>query len=312
MVHLFVLLSFGCMDFGKVAEEYLPEIDFRLPPDTSATKRLFKTLEPAETRIHVGCAKWRKEWVGKIYPKGTKDKDFLEAYGKQFNTIEFNAIFYRLPSHEQVRVWRDKVPVDFTFCPKFTDIITHIKRLKNAQHETNLLFDVLSEFGDKLGPMFLMPHPQMGPKYFDTITQYLELLPKDIKVFLELRHAEWFVGKQAEAMFDFCREHKIGTVITDASGRRDCVHMELTTPQAFIRFVGNGLHPTDYTRIDDWVQRIRLWKKNGVEDIWFFMHQHDEQYSPELSKYLIDELNKHCKLELNPPRFVSEQSATLF
>ncbi len=309
MVDFYLLLSFDSMDFGKVAEEYLTEIDFTLPPDTAATKRMFKSLKPTETRVHVGCAKWgRKEWVGKIYPKGTKEKDFLEAYGKQFNSIEFNAIFYKLPSHEQVRIWCEKVPADFKFCPKFTDIITHIKRLKNAQHETNLLFDVLSEFGDKLGPMFLMPHPQMGPKHLDTIALYLESLPKEIKVFVELRHAEWFKGNQADSLFDFCREHAIGMVITDASGRRDCVHMELTTPQAFVRFVGNGLHATDYTRIDDWVKRIKQWQKKGIEDVWFFMHQHDEQYSPELCKYLIDSLNKECKLSIYSPQFVGHES----
>lgn len=302
------------MDFGKVDEELLHSIDFTLAPDTEATTSMFKSLKSkTQTRVHVGCAKWgRKEWVGKIYPKGTKDKDFLEAYGKQFNCIEFNAIFYKLPSHEQVRIWRDKVPADFKFCAKFTDVITHIKRLKNADHETNLLFDVLSEFGDKLGPMFLMPHPQMGPKHLDTILNYLSVLPKEIKVFLELRHTEWFVGKQAQRLFDFCREHGIGTVITDASGRRDCVHMELTTPQAFIRFVGNGLHPTDYTRIDAWVQRIKQWKQKGIEDVWFFMHQHDEQYSPELSKYLIDQLNTECGLKIPALRFVNEAPPSLF
>ncbi len=295
------------MDFGKVAEHELDLIDFTLPKDAKRTTEILKQSKTKKTVVNIGCAKWgRKEWVGKIYPKGTKDKDFLEAYGKQFNCLEFNAIFYQLPSHQQVRTWLSKVPADFKFCPKFTNQITHLKRLKNAEHETNVFFDVLNEFGDNLGPIFLMPHPGMGPKHFDTITAYMLSLPKDVNVFLELRHPDWYLPEHAERIFSFCQEHGFGSVITDASGRRDCVHMELTTPEAFIRFVGNGLHPTDYTRIDEWVQRIKKWQSKGLEQVWFFMHQHDEQYSPELCKYLIDELNKHCKLQIKAPVFESD------
>jgi uncharacterized protein YecE (DUF72 family) len=95
-----------------------------------------------------------------------------------------------------------------------------------------------------------------------------------------------------------------GFVIIDASGRRDCVHMRLATPEAFIRFVGNGLHPSDYTRIDEWVQRIKSWIEQGIYKVYFFMHQHEELHSPELARYLIQQLNKHCGTTIPEPKFV--------
>lgn len=82
--------------------------------------------------------------------------------------------------------------------------------------------------------------------------------------------------------------------------------MRLTTPSAFIRFVGNGLHPTDYARVDDWVQRIKLWMGQGIHKVYFFMHQHEEIYSPELGRYVIQQLNKHCGTAIPEPRFVGE------
>lgn len=302
------------MEFGRIDEALLDETRFTLPKDPVRTKEVLAANKGAATpRIHVGCAKWgRKDWVGKIYPKGTKDKDFLEAYGKQFNCIEFNAIFYKLPSHQQVRDWKSKVPPDFLFCPKFTDVITHIKRLKNAKHEVDLLLDVLHEFDNQLGPIFLMPHPQMGPKHLETITTFLGELPKDIDVYVELRHPDWFKDAAYTALFDYCQENNFGTVLTDTAGRRDCLHMELTRPDAFIRFVGNSLHTTDYTRIDEWVKRIAKWMKEGINDVYFFMHQHDELYSPELIKYLIDELNAKNKLSIKAPVFVEETNGKLF
>ncbi len=291
------------MDFGKVETSQLDSIDFTLPADAERTTRvLSQSQRLAKPIVHVGCAKWsRKDWLGKIYPVGMRDKFFLEHYAKQFSAIEFNAIYYNLPSHQQVRDWKSKVGKDFLFCPKFTEVITHGKRLKNAQHETDVLLDVLSEFGENLGPMFLMPHPQMGPKKFEDLKNYLEALPRNLSVFLELRNYNWFEIENKKLIFDLCEELNIGPVITDASGRRDGVHMELTKPSAFIRFVGNSLHPTDFKRIDDWVTRIKQWLDEGLKELYFFMHQHDELYSPELVKYLIDELNTVCDLNLSPP-----------
>jgi uncharacterized protein YecE (DUF72 family) len=291
------------MDFGKIEASILDTLDLTLPIDAARTVRvLSKSEKPAKPKVFVGCAKWaRKDWVGKIYPRGVKDKEFLGLYAKQFNSIEFNAIYYNLPSHEQVRSWKSKVGKDFLFCPKFTEVITHGKRLKNAQQETDVLLDVISEFGENLGPMFLLPHPHTGPQKFEDIKNYLESLPRNLSLFLELRNYDWFKEENKKMIFDLCEELNVGTVITDTAGRRDCVHMELTTPSVFIRFVGNSLHQTDYKRIDNWVQRIKQWLDGGIQGIYFFMHQHDELHSPELAKYLIDELNAHCGLNLTPP-----------
>ena len=73
---------------------------------------------------------------------------------------------------------------------------------------------------------------------------------------------------------------------------------------AFIRYVGNSLHPTDYTRIDDWVKRIKTWLENGLKELYFFMHMHDEAKSPEMTVYLVDQLNSICGLNLQRPKFV--------
>ncbi|MFI5203454.1 MAG: DUF72 domain-containing protein, partial [Flavobacteriales bacterium] len=258
-------------------------------------------------QVFVGCAKWgRPDWIGKIYPKGTKAGNFLDEYAKQFNCIEFNAIYYRLPPKSQIETWNKKTPDDFLFCPKFTDVITHVRRLKNAEKDVEEFLDTVYALGKKLGPVFLMPHPQMGAKHKDTILDFIKSLPKGLDLFVEFRHPEWYEKAHFESMCAELQKLKKGMVITDAAGRRDCVHMRLTTPSAFIRFVGNSLHKTDFERIDEWVKRIKKWMDNGLERCYFFMHQHEELYSPELCKYLIENLNKECKLDLKVPVFVND------
>lgn len=300
------------MDFGKV--DSLENIDFGLPPDAQGTAEVLKKSKTKKSEVFVGCAKWgRKDWVGKIYPEKTKEADFLNHYAKHFNCIELNATFYRLPTEKQVDGWRKKVGEGFQFCPKFTDQISHFKRLKGAEEVTTQFLKGVAAFNNTLGPIFLQLPPNFTPKNFDTLEHFLEWLPKDIHVFTELRSPKWFDDEeQFEKVFTMMQRNQIGSVITDASGRRDCVHMRLTTPVAFIRFVGNGLHPTDYTRVDDWVQRIKIWMEQGIQKVYFFMHQHEEIYSPELSKYVIQQLNKHCKTNIPEPQFVQSSNSDLF
>lgn len=300
------------MEFGKVSPKEIGNIDFRLPPDRPETKSTINNNplpKNKKVKVFVGCAKWgRKEWVGKLYPKGTKDANFLEHYAKHFNCIEFNAMFYQIFPKATIEKWLSKVGKDFLFCPKFNNSITHISRLKNAKNVTDVYLDAIYTFGKHLGPCFLQLSDNYGPKEFENLKAYLKSLPKDLEVFIEVRHKEWFDPDNSKRLFDLLYETKFGTVITDASGRRDCVHMALTTPKAFVRFVGNGLHATDYTRIDDWVKRIKKWIDSGVHEIYFFMHQHDELHSPELALYTIQKINKACGLNIPEPGFIKEKS----
>lgn len=301
------------MEFGKLPEQELTTTDLHLGPDPTSNAAILKTGKH-KTRFYIGCAKFgRKDWVGKLYPAGTKEKDFLKYYAQQFNTIEFNALYYKLPSAEQVQKWLEQVPKGFLFCPKFTESITHRQRLKVSEQEMDAFLETITAFGEHLGPIFLMPHPGMSKKHFQTIADFLSGLPTDIKVFLELRHEDWYSepGGYDKELFTYLKKHKRGTVITDVAGRRDILHMHLSTPECFIRFVGNSLHPTDYTRIDEWVERIGLWMKQGLETCYFFMHQHDELHSPELIKYFIEQMNEHNGSKIPLPVLYS-QPGSLF
>lgn len=297
------------MEFGRVKPEELDLVDFSLPPDPELTIKTLTALKgKSSLQVHVGCAKWgRKEWLGKIYPPKTKEANFLDEYVKHFDCIELNATFYNVYPASTISKWKDKAESSpgFKFCPKFSQSISHIRRLKNAEEITTQFYEGIMAFGDKLGPLFLQLSDNFTPKSFPEVKAYLEHLPKDVPVFVELRHKEWFANSEArDNAFNLFHDLGIGAVITDASGRRDCVHMTLPTPHAFIRFVGNSLHRTDYKRVDDWVERIAQWKDMGLQSVWFFMHQHDERYSPELADYTSEQLNKKLGLELPRPQFM--------
>ncbi len=299
------------MDFGFVPVNQLAEVDFTLPIDGLITQTaLNKKERVSNPAIYVGCAKWgRKDWVGMIYPEKTKESNFLDEYVKHFNSIELNAIFYGIPRKEQIQAWRKKAEVrnDFKFCPKISRNISHIKRLKNVDEDTNRYLESIYEFGEFLGPVFLQLSESFDAKNFQVLKSYLENFPQDIELFVEVRHKDWLENQAIRKdFFEMLHKLKKGAVITDTSGRRDCVHMELPVSKAFIRFVGNGLHATDYTRIDEWVERLYEWINKGVESVYFFLHQHDEKDTPILADYTIKKFNEKLGTSLGLPKFISK------
>ncbi|MBK8196669.1 MAG: DUF72 domain-containing protein [Lewinellaceae bacterium] len=117
------------MDFGKLPS--VESVDFALPADPPQNETLLAVLPTATTpMLYIGATGYNmKAWAGKWYPTGTKDRDFLAQYGKQFNTIEHNTTHYRIPDEATVARWREETPVDFRFCPKIPQTISHARDL---------------------------------------------------------------------------------------------------------------------------------------------------------------------------------------
>jgi uncharacterized protein YecE (DUF72 family) len=306
------------MEFGKLTDEELKNVDFTLPEDGDQTSiSLNNNHRTSAPQFYVGCAKWgRKEWVSLIYPAKTKEADFLNEYVTHFNSIELNATFYNIPKSELIKSWKDKAAENslegFIFCPKFSRVISHIKRLNNAERETDQFLAGISEFENYLGPCFLQLSDNFGPKNQEVLESYLKKLPIDLKVFVELRHKDWFSESTAQSTgFQVLSRLDKGAVITDVSGRRDCLHMQLTSKEAFIRFVGNGSKhkESDFKRIDEWVIRLQSWLEKGLENIYFFLHQHDERDTPVLANYTINQFNLHLKSKLPEVKILLSDAA---
>lgn len=300
------------MEFGKVPEQELDTIDFKLTHEPAFNEAILKGKPVKDPKVYIGCAKWgRKEWVGKIYPLKTKEKDFLEHYAKHYNSIELNATHYKIYSSGNIQKWDEKVKnIDFKFCPKMYKGVTHFGSLKDKEALTDEFLKGVLAFNEHLGPIFIQVSESFSPKRKEELYEYLQSLPTDLQFFVEVRHPDFFARKDTmEELCTILKKFKMGIVITDTAGRRDCAHMYLTVPKTFIRYVGNSLHSTDNTRIDAWVKRMKYWLDNGMKEVYFFMHMHNEATSPELTVYLVEQLNKKCGLDLPLPAFISTQKS---
>jgi len=288
------------MKFGKIDNP--GEIAFFLPPDHKDTNDILsnQTAKVDRPNINIGCAKWNKQYLKSFYPKGIGNKE-LEYYSSHFNCIEMNAFFYRIFPIEMVQKWYDRSADDFLFHPKIPQTISQFRRLKNCDDKVDQFLSSVHQFKEKLGTCFLQMHPTFGPDKLDDLESFITKWPKDVALSVEVRHPEWYSNeKNSNALYQLIESHNITHTITDTSGRRDMLHMRLSTPKCFVRFTGSN-HDSDYQRIDQWYERLKLWIDLGIQEINFFIHQNTDLGRPFLADYFIQRLNKELGYNLVRP-----------
>jgi len=287
------------MKFGNVNNP--DEIDFALPEDHSGTIKILGSNSCGKgSSIYVGCAKWNRQELKNFYPRGTRDE--LEYYASHFNAVELNATFYRIFPPEQVSEWRDKVPALFRFFPKVHQKVSHRKWLNDIEQPVEDFTNSVVNFKEKLGTVFLQLRADFAPKHFGRVVSFIETWPKEIPLAMELRHGDWFNDQAvAEELYQLFEENNVANAIVDTAGRRDLLHMRLTNSEAFVRYVGAN-HSSDYTRLDEWVDRLEKWTNQGLQKIHFFIHQNEERESPDLAAHFIKKLNHELRLQLKIPQ----------
>lgn len=274
------------MKFGKADDLRQVNFEFPVPPLANAARLDRYELGPGQGKpqVYIGATGWSmKEWVGKWYPDKTKSADYLRAYGKQFNTIELNTTHYRIPTAEVVKRWYASVPADFRFCPKVPQTISHRNDFGMPEGTLQKFVASLDGMKEKLGCAFLQLPPYFGADRLKMLELFLDRWPRVLPLAVEVRHASWFTDPFAtEALMDALAARQVAAVITDVAGRRDVLHNYVTAPRTMVRFVGNGLQPTDFERLKDWAALLKRW---NLPETYFFPHQPDNVLAPDASAW---------------------------
>ena len=291
------------MKFGKV--EDIKGIDYRLPAIPQETIAMLHQFndQQEEFEVHVGGARWAKAELKGFFPPKTKDE--LSYYSTQFNAIEMNGTFYSSPKKEQILTWKNKTPADFRFFPKVPQSISHYSRLLNVQEKLWTFLDAITLFEEKLGMAFLQLHDNFAPKDFNRLQEFVQKFPKGYPFAVEVRNEEWFKNPDWFAQYAaLLQEHHMTNVIVDTSGRRDVLHLRLTTPHLFVRFA-SAYDAIDYERLDDWIKVIKTLKENGLQSVNFFIHQGLQGEEELYATYFVEKLNKELSLNVRVPRKAS-------
>jgi len=219
-------------------------------------------------RIHVGTSGWSyASWRGPFFPKEVMVKHHLAYYATQFETAELNGVFYRTPSLDAVRGWREQTPDDFVFAWKASKFITHWKRLSERSVNSLALIDErLAILGPKSGPV-LFQLPQRFEADAERLESFLTLVPKAWRCAFEFRHASWYT----EETFGILRNANVALCISDH--HHAPAPWLATARHVYVRGHGpGGKYHGNYSdrELRAWARKIAAWRGQRREVYVYF------------------------------------------
>jgi uncharacterized protein YecE (DUF72 family) len=183
-------------------------------------------------RLRVGTSGYVYDhWRGVFYPRALPKTRWFGHYAAQFDTVEINNTFYRLPRPEVFDAWRAAAPRGFCFALKFSRYGTHLKHLKDPAGPITAFMERARRLGEHLGPILvqLPPHWSADPARLEG---FLAAAPRDQRFAVEVRDPRWLV----EPVYEVLRRHGAALCIHDLIGGHP---RELTADFVYQRFHGH-------------------------------------------------------------------------
>lgn len=209
-------------------------------------------------RLRYGASSWsEKAWAGVFYPRGTAPRDQLPYYATQFDTVEADVTYYRVPDRALARGWEQRTPEGFVLSAKFPRSIVHggesaqpdgerVLVWEHVARDCEAFLDAMALLGPKCGPLVLQ-FPYFNRSAFtssapflERLDAFLERLPSNFRYGVELRNKTWI----DESLLEILRRRRAAFVLVelpymphplDLAARFDL----LTTDFAYGRLIGD-------------------------------------------------------------------------
>jgi len=229
--------------------------------------------------LYIGTSGWAyPTWKPAFYPEKLTQKKFLNFYASKLNAVEVNYTFRQLVKETTVQNWIAETPEHFRFTIKAHQVLTHIKRLKNAEEFLRRFLGTLEalERAQRLGPLLFQLPPNFKADQA-VLSEFLKSLPRNVRAAFEFRHESWF----GDETWDALRERKIALCVaeTEEHDTPDVV----TADYAYYRY-----RKPSYTAGERqaMVARIREHLAAGRDVFAYFKHEE----TPEGVLYAVDVL----------------------
>lgn len=242
--------------------------------------------------ISVGtCGFSYKDWIGPVYPAGTKPADMLSRYASLFPAVEIDSTYYGVPKPETVATWVARTPEAFRFSAKLPGAATHVpKPMLGTVH------DDVRQFAENLRPLTasgkfacaLMQFPNAFRPAEET-ERHLRVLREalaEMPLVAEFRHREW----QTNDTLELLRELHIGLVAVDEPQYKSLPRpsTDATSEIAYVRFhgrnyqqwwKGDNVSRYDYLytaeELEPWAGRLAdLASQPDVKEVYAFFNNH--------------------------------------
>ncbi len=242
--------------------------------------------------ISVGtCGFSYRDWVGPVYPAGTKPTAMLPVYATMFSSVEIDSTYYGVPAPATVASWARITPDGFRFTAKLPSTATHV-----PEPTLGSVHDDVRSFRSNLAPLvaagkFACALMQFPTSFRPTgaTERHLRALRDalaDVPLVAEFRHREW----QTNDTLQLLRELRVGLVAVDEPQFKSLPRplSDATSDIAYVRFHGRNYDQwwkgDNVTRYDylytaeelgPWADRlVDLAAQPDVKEVFGFFNNH--------------------------------------
>ena len=203
----------------------------------TATARPAQSPRPrpggVKATARIGCSGWQyRHWRGTFYPQDLVQRRWLEYYASQFDTVEINNTFYRLPEASAFAEWSRQAPAGFLYAVKASRFLTHMKKLKDPEQPLDRLFSRALRLGRAFGPVLYQLPPRWGVD-LERLETFVRSLPRRRRHVIEFRDPSWYT----DVVFELLARHHVACCIHDmaASATGAARSARLSTPGFTVR-----------------------------------------------------------------------------
>src|SRR3954453_22729258 len=220
--------------------------------------------------VYIGTSGWSYDhWVGVLYPREASSLQRLDAYAREFRTVEINNTFYRWPRDEVFSTWHDRLPEGFLVSAKASRGLTQFRKLNDPEPWLERMESGLGRLREERGVLLFQPPRHFGVD-LDRIDRFLEVVPSGQRVAVEFRHPSW----DREETFSTLERHGAAYCVTSGANL-PCV-LRATAGFVYVRFHGpdpQHLYAGSYSEagLRWWAERIGEWRAQG-RDVWAYFN----------------------------------------
>lgn len=204
-----------------------------------------------------------RHWNKTFYENAGKEKQ-LVFYAQEFDTVELNYSFYRMPGLKAFAGWYSITPDHFSFAVKLNRFITHLKRLIIDEESEAALQQFLYDtqgLKEKLSVILIQLQPNQSADlnrlttFLDYYTSIVNTLQYKPATCIEFRNTTWFNAE----VYQTLRQFNISLVFPSTIAFKKLV---FTSDFCFIRLHGYKNYTQEELdtlkkEIDDYPEFIR-------------------------------------------------------
>jgi uncharacterized protein YecE (DUF72 family) len=240
--------------------------------------------------VYVGtCGFSYPEWVGPVYPDGTKSAKMLEVYSGMFRALEIDSTYYGPPSSTMFNRYPERTGGHLQIFMKLHKTFTHDRTA--GMPDANIFTEAIKPLvasGQFQG--FLAQFPQTffeTPENREYIEQLRDLFP-DTNVVCEFRHEDWWKDDPLKFVADL----KFPVVTVDAPDMSTLPPNKIifTSEPGYIRLHGrnsegwykgaNERYTYKYSskELSDWLRKVKKMVVKA-DKLFVFFNNHPFGYA---------------------------------